>query len=260
MVLVSFIIQYYNHPQNIPQITQNLYKENYEILWNNDSQSDMDIFSKHMKNIPGKVVLSENLHEIRGYNKLVDMAKGKYIIFCQDDDIPPLNKGWIEYSINILQLYDEIKLIGFYRGGLEYWGSLDTKKIKAKRNNPIYKNIIFAFWMNMGPFLISKKDFYLYGKFDELYSNVGECGIGFDSAFSTKIWANNGKCLLIPNVNIERGVGGHGTKTPEQFPIRKERQVKNKIIYNQQFSQDFTKISKLVKRANKSLLPQLSNL
>ena len=101
--------------------------------------------------------------------------------------------------------------------------SPEPKKIKIRNINPINKDIIFAFWMNMGPFLISKKDFHLYGKFDELYSNVGECGIGFDSALSTKIWANNDKCLLIPNVNIEIGVGGHGTKTPQQFPIRKER-------------------------------------
>ena len=114
MVLVSFIIQYYNHPQNIPQITQNLYKENYEILWNNDSQSDMDIFSKHMKNIPGKVVLSDNLHEIRGYNKLVDMAQVNILYFAKMMIyIPPLNKEWIDYSINILQLYDEICLFSF---------------------------------------------------------------------------------------------------------------------------------------------------
>ena len=263
MVLVTFTIQYYNHPQNIKEIIKNLYKENYEILWNNDSQSDIDIFNKNiknMKNIPGKVVLSENLHEIRGYNKLVDMAKGEYIIFCQDDDIPPINKDWIEYSINILKLYDEIKLIGFYCGALNYWGSLDPQKIKINRINPIYVPMSFVFWLNMGPFLISKKNFYLNGKFDELYSDVGECGIGFDSAFSTKIWVNNGKCLLIPNVNIERGVGGHGTKSKQQYPIRKERQKKNKIIYYEQFNMDFKKIKRTLKDANRNLLPKLYKL
>ena len=86
--------------------------------------------------------------------------------------------------------------IGFYRGGLNYWGSPEPKKIKTKNINSINQDIIFAFWMNMGPFLISKKDFYLYGKFDELYSNVGECGIGFDSAFSTIYVIYCGKIII----------------------------------------------------------------
>ena len=259
MITLSFIIQYYNHPDNIKDIINNLYQsDEYEILWNNDSKSDLDIFNKYMFNKNGETVLSDNLHEIRGYNKLSKIAKGEYIMFCQDDDIPPLTKEWIDYSINILKKYKDIKLIGFYKGGSDYWGSSYSHKPDINTESNIYDDLIFPYWLNMGPFLISRKDFKRFGKFDETYSDIGECGIGFDSAFSTNIWKNNGLCLLIPNVNIIRGVGGRGTKiNKEKFRIRKHRQKKNKKIYYNQFQNSFKDIKRKVNKANLELLPLL---
>ena len=90
--------------------------KNSEILWNNDSASDKEIFKKYMKDISGEVIYSDNIGELRGYNLLMKKSIGDFIVIMQDDDIPP-NYDWMQECINIFEKFPQVGIIGLKEGG-----------------------------------------------------------------------------------------------------------------------------------------------
>ena len=50
------------------------------------------------------VLLSPHTHEIRGYNRLATLSAGDYIVFVQDDTLPPLptaDISWLAHSASL---------------------------------------------------------------------------------------------------------------------------------------------------------------
>lgn len=259
----SFIIQYFNHRDNILGIVNNLISiPDSEIIFHNDSNSDHDIFNQLIKKYLNlKVICSNNIHEIRGYNKCIKMAKGKYIWICQDDDIMNCNPVLKKLDI-LFELYDDLSIISLYNGGVENWGKLENKYIKFKNNeldnthniNDEYLSYKFVCWANIGPLVIKKSLFNEIGLFDENYSNVGELGIGFDSEFTFRANLNNKKVAILKFDSIIRGVGEHSTKrTDKKRKERKNRCKKNRELYNNQYGKITEDMKKKINDLNNKL-------
>ena len=56
----------------------------------------------------GAVLLSPNVHELRGYNSLARLARGAVLIFLQDDDSPPAARpphgpAWLVTPLQLLR-------------------------------------------------------------------------------------------------------------------------------------------------------------
>ena len=238
----SFIIQYFKHRKNIIKITESLINiEQCEVIFHNDSNSDHDIFNELISKYSNfKVICSDDIHEIRGYNKCIKECKGEYIFICQDDDI--INS--IEFINNAQKLFNKYSFVGivsFYKGGIYDWGlesemykKIDNDKINYSVDN---LNCQFVLWCNIGPFMIRKSVIDKIGVFDLDYSEVGELGIGFDSEYTFRANLHNYRVMLLECNDIKRGVGGKGTMATKEKKIqRANRKVKNRKIFRKQYS------------------------
>ena len=54
-------------------------------------------------------VLSNNLHEVHGYNRLSGIARGRVLVIMQDDDMPPDSCAWLGY---LLAEFERFPLLG----------------------------------------------------------------------------------------------------------------------------------------------------
>lgn len=237
----SFIVQYFNHRDNIISITNSIINiPDCEVIFHNDSNSDHDIFNELQKKHSNfKVICSNDIHEIRGYNKCIPECKGEYIFICQDDDI----MSSISYIKNVEYLFNKFKflgIIGLLNGGINNWGiekykllSLKNSKLEYFYNN---LNVQFVSWANIGPLIIKKTVFNKIGLFDLDYSEIGELGIGYDSEYTFRANLNGIRVMLLEFNDIKRGVGGHGTKgSLKKKNQRKNRARKNRELYNNKY-------------------------
>lgn len=259
----SFIVQYFRHRDNIINITNSLINiPDSELIFHNDSNSDLDIFNELLNKYSNlKVICSNDIHEIRGYNKCIQCANGEYIWICQDDDI--MNCNNILRKIDILfKNYNDLGIISLNNGGLENWG-LQENKFNKIMNNDLKTDIkidntninyMFVSWANIGPFIIKKTILDKIGTFDEFYSDIGELGIGYDSEFTFRANLNNIRVILLRFDDIERGVGGHGTKASNKK--RNERKIrcrKNRELFNNQYNNYTEIIKNIVNELNNKL-------
>ena len=279
---VSFVIQYFNHRDNIIPIVESiigLWDGNEEIIFHNDSNSDHDIFEKLCNRKPKlnekiRCIVSDNIHEIRGYNKCIPECKGEYIFLMQDDDIFT-NKTWtdnIKYLFNRFNksmhsgLDQSLGIISLHNGGMRRWNSeekLEYKIYNAKNyegypSNINYKKngIKFQFvsWANLAPMIVRKEVFNKVGLFNESYSEKGESGIGLDTELSFRANLSNFLVGVMYFCDIDRGVGGHGTLIGSKAKQRKRNLRKNQESFNRKYSSYFDKIYNKVCRYNEELL------
>ena len=162
---VSYIIQYFNHRDNIIPMTDSLVGlydgtvENEEIIFHNDSNSDHDIFNQLKdKYKQFSTIESDDIHEIRGYNKCIQKATGDYIVLMQDDDIIEKD-DWLKNCMILFEKFEDLAIIGCYCGGILPWNQFYMHKIQNNDIQYKFNDIVFEFvsWLNLGPFIIRKK-------------------------------------------------------------------------------------------------------
>lgn len=258
----TFIIQYFKHRDNIIPITESLINiKNVEVIFHNDSNSDHDIFNNLLNKYTNlKVINSDDIHEIRGYNKCISYAKGQYIWICQDDDIMDC-KNFVDKIDFIFNKFDFLGIIGLYKGAINNWG-IEENKFNKVSNNNYYINygleklyMTFVSWANIGPLVIKKDLFEKIGKFDENYSDIGELGIGFDSEFTFRANLNNYRVAVLEFNEIQRGIGGHGTLSSDaKKKQRKIRCRKNRKLFYDKYTIYVDIINNIVNNLNNNIL------
>ena len=192
----SFIIQYYKRPRNIVQIVKRLkaQKGKNEILVNDDSGTEVGVWIRELEKgdpIRYTVLVSGNIHEIRGYNRLAKLAQGKLLVLMQDDDYPSYGGRWLRHAQHLFKKNDKLGLVGGFTGTIQ--GGPMTNKYGVGRAPIKFKSgfrqpFMFATLVNMGPFFIRRSYFLESGMFNGNFSCRGEPGIGFDYEFALRTW------------------------------------------------------------------------
>lgn len=65
------------------------------------------------------VVMSHNLHEVHGYNRMADIARGSALVFLQDDQLPPEECGWVRDLLELFRRWPQLGGVGM--NFAEYW-------------------------------------------------------------------------------------------------------------------------------------------
>ena len=197
---LSFVLQYYKHPSNVELIVGALEPCREEIplelLANVDSQeeSDMEAWERVASDwvIP---VVSDNIHEIRAYNRLGSMARGNIVVFLQDDDIPPDSCQWLRNLVALYKAFPSLAIVGMkvgvYKYGHTRW-SHDAIHFRTpfSPQEQDGEGIVFQFvsWVDYAPFAIRKQAFTRLGGVDESFSPPGESGIFSDVDLCFRAW------------------------------------------------------------------------
>lgn len=89
---VAAIVQSHNHVRNIPAIATALVDNPAidEIIVCEDGSTDgsLDVWTDLLTGLTHFVVISNDLHEVRCYNRAMRMSSAEYFLLLQDDDIP----------------------------------------------------------------------------------------------------------------------------------------------------------------------------
>lgn len=249
---VCAIIQSFNHQQNIEKIARGLVNNPavQEIIVCEDGSTDesLDKWMEQLRDYKHFIVVSNNLHETRCYNRAMRMSSAEYFILMQDDDlIPdiqdtepdtdvPVQLNWVTHA---LELFDADPKLGVLTGfigqlwakngtGYEFGEQTSdhggTRKGKTMRIPFLSSRTLHPFmyvecaWI--APVFIRSEALHRVGGLDVGLFRVKEPGVWQDCVLSYAAWTAGWR-VGVYDAGFQRGVGGHGsTSSPSKAKMR----------------------------------------
>lgn len=271
---LSFIIQFFRHPQQLRVICGRLCDPRVEIVVHADSSTAEDKAAlRHVEREFGAVIVrSDNIHEIRGYNLAASIATGRLLAFSQDDRIPPARMSWLEPVLLAFHRHalPELGALGLHRGSERVWSKgrmpmiglcgdadddTDGHKWNALYSRAMTDPLRYVSFLNLGPIVVRKRAFDAVGGFNESYSRPGQMGIGFDHELTTRLWTRGWhSAVLCPSRStaFRNGCGGKGSAV--NMTLRKQLAEANRMRYLTQFTALVEPIEAAVRKAQSRLL------
>lgn len=232
-VQFSFAIQYFRRPSLINAIGSALKKLpiSGELLVNDDSATELDDWltvARKGKPWPFYLLVNGNVHEIRGYNRLAKLARGKFIVFMQDDDVPPPTPRWVHHAASLFRKNDVLGILAGFTGTIQ--GGPLTGKYGVQKDSIKYRSsyqrrpFMFVTLANMGPMIMRRTAFHEIGMFSGNFSCRGEPGIGFDYEVSLRMWYYGFQVGLY-DTEFAYAVGQKGSGTRANRGLYRARQT-----------------------------------
>lgn len=249
---VCAIIQSFNHAANIERIARAL-KDNpavQEIIICEDGSTDnsLDIWMEQLRDFKHFVVISNNLHETRCYNRAMRMSSAEYFVLMQDDDLPPevpaaepdgKSPAALNWVTHALELFDADPKLGVLTGFIgQLWNSTGhgfefgeqtsdhggMQKGKTVRIPFLSSRTLHPFmyiecaWI--APVFIRSTALHRIGGLDVGLFRMREPGVWQDCVLSYAAWTA-GWHVGVYDSEFRRGVGGHGsTSSPAKAKMR----------------------------------------
>ena len=231
-IALTFVVQYWHHPRQLAVICARLQHPQLEVIVHADSNSSDDhaAFTAVMRaheNV--RIIQSNNIHEIRGYNLAAVHSKGWLLAFSQDDRLPPVSTNWVDSVVASFVMIPKLGLLGLHRGSpllfhrrQELLGTCGDAKDRADAgtqwhllpSKDMVGPVMAAAWLNMGPLVIRQKIFRKLGGFNDSYSEPGKLGIGYDGELTARaVLSGHYAALVCPSraTYFRNGCGGKAT-------------------------------------------------
>lgn len=200
-----------------------------ELLVNVDSIGDHEtagLWANLSYEMDGFVVpvFSDNIHEVRGYNRLASVARSQILMFLQDDQLPPNDGTWL---VSLLSIFDKYHLVGAV--GLHsfrvcpYRGKGVNRNLRGHhvgyRDPLLGVKMQFATSVDFAPLAVRKVALDDVRGLDEGLSEPGVCGIYSDWGLSARMWSAGWWVaymdMAFPSGKGMEQVGQGGTHRPE---------------------------------------------
>lgn len=238
------IIQYFHRKEFIPTIAQApAYRhDRVEVLVNNDSRSEVEEWLAALPE-SGFVVLSPDIHEIRGYNRLGRLSNALYLGLMQDDDAPQ-GTVFVDAVPTLFQRFPDLRLIGGFRGRMDTGTKIEenTNQVMGEKYGPEFieipsvepqtgRQFMFMYKVNAAPLFLHRGHFLESGGFNRNFSCPGMSGIDFDFEFSIRTWWEGYQVGLL-DAGFDHGAMNQEDKTgtrknSESWRLRKEQEKRN---------------------------------
>jgi glycosyltransferase involved in cell wall biosynthesis len=233
---LSLILLSFNHRPNILPIFSSLRQTAAEELIVCDDGSidgSEQEWLLHLSRPNDFLIRSNDIHEIRSYNRAIDFARGEIVCVLQDDDIPDPRGKWVTDALALFERYPKLAILGCWmglrwnlcgRGGQETEPTVtlfghqaeplasEMKVISIPFVDPILNlPFMFVHSVGIGPIFFRRDVFRLIGGFDVSFSKPGEPGIHLDHDICFKAWLQGYHVGLFDAPDFQIGVGGQGT-------------------------------------------------
>lgn len=211
------------------------------------------------------LIHSNDLHEIRTYNRAVGMAHGEVVCLMQDDDRPSRDGAWLDQALELFDRYPQLAVLGGWCGFDQYFDvEYNAPWLPAGENvipfqDPVtMRPLAFVENVNIGPYFVRKRVFEELGGFDLRFSGVGEPGITFESEFCYRVW-RAGHHVALTDIPVKQTAGKVGYILPggttmwgNEARVRNERS--NKQLIKHLYDAELPAIQQAVRQANQSLV------
>jgi glycosyltransferase involved in cell wall biosynthesis len=228
---VSLTLLSYNHRGNIEKIVDRIRLTAAEelIICEDGSVDGSEEVWRRVLTRPNDILINSNdIHEIRSYNRAISLARGELVAVLQDDDIPPENPSWVADAITLFQKFPKLAVLGCWNGAMlnlqnqedwiEYSVGPGYLSMPASRERSIdlmepESRLPFQFieTVGIGPIFFRRADFEALGGFDIQLSRPGEPGIWLDYDICLRAWLSGRQVGVYQTDLFQRGVGGSGT-------------------------------------------------
>ena len=248
---MTAIVQSFNHHNNIRNISDGLKQAKYidEIVISEDGSTDGSLHDWHdaLKGPTNFIIRSNNLHELRSYNRAMRMSAGDIVLLLQDDDLLPISDEWVQNAQKLFDALPDLGVLGGYIGqlwnhssnqGFEFGEQISThggmrqgktqplKYIEPKTGLPF----MYAECVWIAPVFIRRSLLRKAGGLELTIAKRGEPGVWQDCVFSYEAWVN-GFTVGTYNAPFERGVGGHGSASSPLKVKQRERVFERAVAY-----------------------------
>ncbi|GAB0490447.1 hypothetical protein MMPV_001684 [Pyropia vietnamensis] len=227
---VAVVVQSFNHVRNIDALAGALRAATAieEVIVCEDGSTDgsLEVWTKALQGVSHFVVTSNDLHEVRCYNRALRMTSADFVVLLQDDDLPPASSNWVmagttlfdaDPDLDVLsgfigQLWDPSGVGAEYgesqsdHGGLRRGPTQRIPTISPATGAPfMYTECGWA-----APLWIRSSAVRRTGGLDVDLFAPGQPGVWQDCVLSYAAWAAGGR-VGVYDAGFRRGVGGHGT-------------------------------------------------
>ncbi|CDF36037.1 unnamed protein product [Chondrus crispus] len=249
---VCAIVQSFNHQNNVERIAKALVANPaiQEIIVCEDGSTDasLDHWMEQLRDFKHFIVVSNNLHETRCYNRAMRMSSAEYFILMQDDDLPPdlphaddadnmpAQLNWVTHA---LELFDADPKLGVLTGFIgQLWLKNGTgfefgeqqsdhggqRKGKTARipflSSRTLHPFMYAECAWIAPVFVRSEALHRVGGLDVGLFREKEPGVWQDCVLSYAAWTAGWR-VGVYNAHFTRGVGGHGsTSSPAKAKMR----------------------------------------
>ena len=247
----SAIIQSFKDPvQQAAQLTQRLRAIPIpkEIIVNDDAHGATSGAWLPLLKGPNEFYISSpDLHEVRAYNRLAQMARGELLVFVQGDCCLPRSSTWMLDAAGLFQQlprlamlsaragFDEVlnwQLTSEYRDA-RTWGAAPYKAldhaVRVPRNGSAGSEtvpFVFAPGVDNGPLLYRRNALLAIGGFDQSYScAAGHLSGHYDFEASLRFWVHGWQVGVFYGGPVN-GIGGRKTS---RNPARKRERHSNEL-------------------------------
>ncbi len=239
--LVSVIIPFYNQLDYtydcVRSIVENNPDQNYEVILADDKSPD-DTSNLLALLVNARCIRNEtNLGFLKNCNNAAKTARGKYIVFLNNDT--QVMKGWLAELLHIFQLYPQTGLVGskliyptgqLQEAGGVIWqdGSAINYGCRSNPDNPEFNYVKEVDYISGASVMIDKQAWDALGGFDEAYSPA----YNEDSDFCFALREIGYKVIYTPFSEVVHFEGiSHGTDTGKgvkQYQVTNQQKFADK--------------------------------
>ena len=279
---VSFVLQYFRQPDAIQPIlsyfhsctrgmrgvsnaSSPLWGITSEFVVNVDSGDDAAAWAAAAAALGDgfvTLVVSPNVHEIRGYNRAAAVARGDTLVLLQDDDTPTGSCDWLANVTRLLRERPLVGAIGLKKACITmhgadscHWASVEraVKHYDPELDGMRYQYVAVA---DFAPLVVRATAYSDVGGCDEGAALPGESGILLDYELSLRLWAAGWHVtqLQVPSLKGGSNLKG-GTSHGISFALRRKNQGLNSIPWSTRFQEkELFEIQLEVRRKNAALV------
>ena len=297
---ISFLLLYFRHPDSIAHTVRGLYgcthgskslstgrlaNRTSELIVIADSWDEASEWARWQnKTASGAfmtTILSNNLHEVHGYNRAAAVARGDLLVLLQDDDVPPPACNWVADLWALFWLRPQLGAVGM-RTGSFWYGSASPSKSASRHSGRniggidrrIAAHILyqhpqgrspyelppfeFVTVADFAPFALRRSAFEAVGGLDEGYVPAGTCGITTDIELCLRLWKSGwqvGHMRSRDQFGKSRKLGGTHAPAAHAACWKRQLELGHTLISLRYDQRDFQAAFEEVKRLNAELLP-----